>query len=520
MNYRDKRRVVIVGAGPGGLATAMLLASKGAKVTVLERLGQVGGRTGRWQQDGFSFDIGPTFFLYPRVLEDVFRECGRDLWSEIKFERIDPMYRIAFENGGFLDAKSDPAAMRAEIARIAPKDAENLERYTSDNRKKLAAFRPVLESSFHSLKDYLRGDVLKSLFMLRPQMSLDKDLRGYFSDRHVRQAFSFQAKYLGMSPYNCPSLFTILAFLEHEYGVWHPVGGHAVVMERMAAIAREMGVDIRLNEPAKKIAFEKRRAVGVETDKGRYSADALVINADFAHAMTTLVPDKMRRRWTDKKLSEKKFSCSTFMMYLGVKGLYKDVPHHTILLSEDLEANIQEIHHGKTVPKAPSIYLQNAGVTDSTLAPEGMSTLYVLVPVAHTSEGIAWPQVTAMFREQVIDRLELIGLKGLRERIVSEKILTPEGWRDDLAIYKGATFNLSHTLGQMLYFRPHNRFEDVDGIYLTGGGTHPGSGLPVIFESARISSGLVAEDLGLERSLGAAPQTMAPSAELELEKAS
>ncbi|WP_239025274.1 phytoene desaturase family protein [Rhodoligotrophos defluvii] len=510
--------MVVIGAGPGGLASAMLLAAKGAKVTVVERLPQVGGRTGRWRQDGFTFDIGPTFFLYPRVLEDIFRECGRDLWTELRFERIDPMYRVLFENAGHLDARSDAQSMAAEIARLSPEDAAHLPRYLADNRKKLASFRPVLESPFNALTDYLKGDVLKSLFMLRPQLSLDRDLRKYFRDRRVRQAFSFQAKYLGMSPFNCPSLFTILAFLEHEFGIWHPIGGHAVVMDKMAEIARDMGVEIRLQEPAVRILFEGRRAVGVETTKGRYPADALVINADFGHAMGALIPNHLRRRWTDRNIAAKKYSCSTFMMYLGIDGLYEDVPHHSIMLAEDLEANIRDIQDGRVLPKAPSIYLQNAGVTDPSLAPRGMSTLYVLVPVAHVTGAIDWPRVVPQFREQVIDRLELMGVKHLRERIRFEKILTPQGWRNDLAIYKGATFNLSHTLGQMLYFRPHNRFEDLDRIYLVGGGTHPGSGLPVIFESARISTRLLAADLALEAPSSLAAATVMPPMELELEK--
>jgi len=496
----------------------MLLAARGAEVTVLERLPQVGGRTGRWRQDGFTFDIGPTFFLYPRVLEDIFKECGRDLWSEIAFTRIDPMYRVLFEGGGYLDAKSEPAAMAAEIARLSAADAANLPRYLADNRKKLASFRPVLESPFNTLRDYLRGDVLKSLFMLRPQLSLDRDLKTYFADERVRQAFSFQAKYLGMSPFNCPSLFTILAFLEHEYGVWHPVGGHAVIMDRMAEIAQEMGVEIRLNEPVTRVTFDGRRATGVESARGRYAADAVVINADFGQAMARLVPDGLRKRWTDKKIAEKKYSCSTFMMYLGIEGLYEDVPHHSILLADDLRGNVRDIEQGLALPETPSIYLQNAGISDETLAPPGMSTLYVLVPVAHLTGAIDWASAAPQFREHVIDRLGLMGLEGLRDRIRSQRILTPQGWQDELAIYKGATFNLSHTLGQMLYFRPHNRFEDVDGIYLVGGGTHPGSGLPVIFESARISSKLLAEELSLSESRYGAAERLELPLEFELEK--
>jgi phytoene desaturase len=492
-----KQKIVIIGAGPGGLAISMLLANAGLDVTVLEKLDRVGGRTGLIKQDGFTFDVGPTFFLYPPVLERIFEQCGFNLWDEVPMERLDPLYRIEFENRGHLNARSSVEEMMAEIARISPEDAKHFRRYMEENRKKLDYFKPILESAFETVGDYLRPDVLKSALMLRPQLSLDKDLKRYFQDDRIRQAFSFQSKYLGMSPFNCPSLFTILAFLEYEYGVYHPVGGCGAVMERMAELAKGMGVEIRLSEAVEEIEFDGKRPKTAITAKGRYEADRMVINSDFAETMTRLVPDKIRKRWKDKKLSAKKYSCSTFMMYLGIDGRYDDLPHHTIFLAEDLKKNIKEIQELKVLPEAPSFYVQNACVTDSSLAPEGKSTLYVLVPVGNLEGPVDWGTVTPQFREFTLDQLGKIGLGDIRERIVYEQIMTPQSWHDELSVYKGATFNLSHSLTQMLSFRPHNRFEDLDGVYLVGGGTHPGSGLPVIFESARISANLLAKDIGL-----------------------
>ncbi len=496
MPTHKAKNVVVVGAGPGGLASAMLLRSEGYNVTVIERGGRIGGRTGAIEADGYRFDIGPTFFLYPRVLEDVFAACGRNLWDEVPMVKVDPMYRVAFENGGEIYARSDLKEMQEEISRFSPQDAENLPKYMADNTAKLERFRPVLENEFDSVFDYLRPSVLQSLPMLRPHRSLDRDLQRHFSDPRVRQAFSFQAKYLGMSPFQCPSLFSILAFLEYEHGVWHPKGGCNMVMQRMADIAREDGVEFRLSEPVTKLMFEGDRVAGVETEKGRYVADAVFLNADFAQAMTDLVPEKKRPGWSDAKIASKKYSCSTFMMYLGIEGHYDDVPHHTILLADDLQTNIDDIHAAKKLSDQPSLYVQNASINDDTLAPPGHSTIYVLVPVPHETDGIHWGNETSRFADFIYKRLELVGLKGLRDKVRYEKIVTPDGWRDDLNIYKGATFNLSHNLRQMLYFRPHNRFGDVPGLYLVGGGTHPGSGLPVIFESARISTRLLASDLG------------------------
>jgi phytoene desaturase len=481
----------------------MLLAQTNAEVTVFERQGHVGGRSAtipaRTPRGTFRFDTGPTFFLYPRVLSDIFAACGRRLEDEVELIRVDPLYRLIFEGAGELQARSDPAALAAEVARFSPEDAVALRRFMSDNRAKLEAFRPSLEQPFNSVRDLLRKDVLRSLPTLRPHQSLDGYLRRYFQDERVRLAFSFQSKYLGMSPFRCPSLFSILSFIEYEFGVWHPRGGCGAVLTAMAKVARESGTDLRVDAPVQQILFEGRRAVGVSTAAGEERFDAVVINADFAQAMTTLVPDGLRRRWSDRRIAGKKFSCSTFMMYLGLEGEQPDVSHHTVYLSQDYRGNVAEIEQGAIPPQNPSFYVQNACVTDPELAPPGHSTLYVLVPVARRiGAGIDWQTELPRYRALTLQRLQRLGLQDVERRIRFEKILTPTGWEEDLNVYTGATFNLSHNIGQMLHRRPRNRFEDLDGVYLVGGGTHPGSGLPVIFESARISTRLLVEDLGLD----------------------
>lgn len=504
-----RERVTIVGAGPGGLASAILLAGAGLDVTVLERLPRVGGRTSAIEADGFRFDVGPTFFLYPKVLEEIFESVGYDLHREVSMVRLDPQYRIVFGAGGDLVATPDIARMDRSVAELSPEDAGALARFLDDNREKFERFRPCIESPFLSWKDLVSARMLKLLPQVRPWRSLERELASYFSDPRVRLAFSFQSKYLGMSPFQCPSLFSILSFLEYEYGVFHPVGGCGAVTEAMARVARELGVKIRLNEPVREVLFEGRRAVGVRTDAGSYRSDALLINADFARAMTRLVPDSQRRRWTDRRIGKKKFSCSTFMLYLGIDGRYDDVAHHTIYISEDYERNLDEIERRHVLSDDPSFYVQNASVTDPTLAPRGMSTLYVLVPVTHEHPNVDWSRERDRFRALALSRLSKIGIEDVERRIRYERVVTPRDWDQGFEIHRGATFNLAHNLGQMLHLRPRNRFEDLDGVYLVGGGTHPGSGLPVIFQSALISSRLMMEDLGvrtLPRAVSRIPQ--------------
>lgn len=489
------KKVVIVGAGPGGLAAAMQLAHAGCDVTLIERRDRVGGRTSAILKDGFRYDCGPTFFLYPRVLAEIFRSVGLDLMNEVPMTRLDPQYRLTFGGGGQLDCSADMDDMDRQIETLSSADVGALRRYMDDNRVKLQKFRPILENPFGSLADFVRPSYLPALRHLHPMRSLGGELERYFTDPRLVIAFAFQSKYLGMSPFQCPSLFSILAFLEYEYGVWHPTGGCHRVSERMGEIAESMGVDIHLDESVTGVEMDGRRVTALQTDRDRYAADAFVVNADFAHWITNHVPNAARRRWTDESVAKKRFSCSTFMLYLGLEGTYEDLPHHNIHIAEQYNRNLHEIEVEQVLSDKPSFYVQNASVTDPTLAPEGHSALYVLVPVPHQTENIDWNVEADGFREKTLDRLAEIGLGDIRGRIRSEHRITPLDWQNDYAIYKGATFNLAHNLGQMLHKRPQNRFEEFDGMYLVGGGTHPGSGLPVIYESSRITSRLLLKDL-------------------------
>ena len=497
---RQRPNIAIIGAGPGGLAAAMLLAAQGARVTVFEKDEVVGGRTRTLTTpEGYRFDLGPTFFLYPRIIREVFASSGADLDEEVELLQLDPQYRLIFEGKPTvtLDATGDLDRMEAAIAAIAPQDAAGVRRFMADNRWKLDAFRPVLEQPFSTTARMLGKDVLLSLPQLRPHLQVDDDLKRYFSDPRVRLAFSFQTKYLGMSPFKCPSMFTILSFLEYEYGVYHPVGGCGAVSNAMQRVAERLGVEFRLNTPVERIAFAGKRAMGVEAGGRHHAADAVVLNADFAHAVPRLVPDSIRKAWSDRKIEKARYSCSTFMLYLGIEGALPQLSHHNVLLSETYQENIRQIETG-VLPEVPSLYVQNPTVTDPSMAPPGHSAVYMLVPVPNLRFGADWSVEQKRYRDLAINRLKVLGITDIESRIRYERIVSPQDWQDEFAVGFGATFNLSHDLLQMLSFRPRNRFNDTEGLYLVGGGTHPGSGLPVIYEGARITTRLIQEDLAME----------------------
>jgi phytoene desaturase len=492
-----KKRVAVVGAGPGGLAAAMLLSHAGADVTVFEERDCVGGRTSTIGNDSYRFDLGPTFFLYPQILREIFVQCGLDLDAAVAMKRLDPHYHLHFERGGTLLARPDPADMERQIAALSSVDAGGFARFLEHNRRKFTAFAPILQRPFGSFTEAIKPDLLPVLPYFKPWRSVESDLRMFFGDERLRLACAFQSKYLGMSPFTCPSIFTILSFLEYEYGVFHPIGGCAAVSRAMAKAAEGLGASVRLSEPVTRISFEGRTARKVHTPAGTYDCDALVINADFAHAMEKLVPDELRRKWSNAQLERKKYSCSTFMLYLGINRELPELKHHNIFISADYHDNLTDIEQRHVLSPNPSFYVCNPSLTDPTLAPPGNSALYVLVPVSHLHPGIDWKQEAQRFRRLTFDQLAKIGIKDLEKDIEYERMITPDDWQESFSVYRGAVFNLAHSLDQMLFRRPANRFGELDGVYLVGGGTHPGSGLPVIYESARITARLVAKDMGL-----------------------
>ena len=473
----------------------MLLAKAGLNVTVLEKQPHVGGRTSAIEGDGFRFDLGPTFFLYPQILQEIFQQVGRDMFKEIPMTKLDPQYRITFGAGGELNATPDIGRMTAEIAKLSPPDAVNFRRFMDDNRVKLEKFAPCLQTPFSGWQSLVSLRLLAVLPYLKPWKSLHAEMADYFKDPRLQLAFTFQSKYLGMSPFQCPSLFSILSFLEYEQGIWHPTGGCNSLTREMARVATELGAKVQLNAPVEEILFDGRRAVGVRTAQGELRADAVVMNADFAHGIRKLVPDRLRRRWSDKKIARKDFSCSTFMLYLGVEGKFDQLAHHNIYVAKDYRRNLDEIERQHVLSEDPSFYVANPVHTDASMAPPGHSALYVLLPVTHQHPNVDWNKERARYRGVAMRQLAKLGVTDIEQRIRFERVITPADWEHKVDIYRGATFNLAHSFKQMLHLRPQNRFEEFNRMYLVGGGTHPGSGLPVIFESARISSKLLLEDL-------------------------
>ncbi|BBI33630.1 phytoene desaturase family protein [Cohnella abietis] len=506
-----KRKVAIVGAGPGGLAAAMLLSAQDYTVEVFEKQASLGGRTSRVELGDYRFDRGPTFFLMPSLLEELFNSVGRSLHDYVQLIELDPLYRLQFGETQFSPSR-DSKRTKEQIDRLFPGDGDGYLRFMEEEGKKFEKVSPLLRRSFSSPKDYLKKDLLSALPRLNAVGSVYDRLSRYFKDERLKYAFSFQAKYLGMSPWDCPGTFTILSYLEHKYGLYHPIGGVNRICKAMGSVISEFGGEIRLSAGVKKVITSNGRAIGLMLDDGeKVEADHVILNADFATAMNELFEPGILRKYRPEKLARKKYSCSTYMLYMGINRKI-ELPHHTVLFANDYRRNVQQMMSGERVSEDPSIYIHNPGVTDSTLAPEGKTALYALMPVANLTGKTDWVNEESRIRETMLKRMEqLPELKGISGQIEVEASLTPLGWRDNHGVYRGATFNLAHSLDQMMMLRPHNRFEEVDNCWLVGGGTHPGSGLPTIFESARISTSLLIEQDARQKLYAASIPSSVPS---------
>ncbi len=486
-----KKEVLIVGAGPGGLTAGMLLQNKGYQVTILEKASRVGGRNAGIDLGAYHFDTGPTFLMMKFILDEVFAAAGRRTEDYLETHKLDPMYRLHFRDFE-LDINTDLADMREQVARVFPGEEKGLARFEAREKIRYDRMLPCLQDDYTTFSKFFAPKFLKAIPVLGIGQSLFGNLGKYFKSEELRLCFTFQSKYLGMSPWECPAAFTMIPYVEHREGIYHVRGGLHKISEAMARVIDEDGGRIELNAPVRKLILEGKKVKGVRLDDGReLFADAVFINSDFAHSMANLVPEGTLKKYSRPRLKRLKYSCSTFMLYLGLDKKTA-MPHHNIFFGGYYKENVEDIFNRKKLHEDTAFYLQNPSALDPSLAPEGKSAIYVLVPVPNTTSGIDWEREKGPYREHLLDLISsrVPELADIRQRIEEEKIITPADWKEDYNVYFGATFNLGHSLDQMLYFRPRNKFEELESCYIVGGGTHPGSGLPTIYESARISVNL------------------------------
>jgi phytoene desaturase len=487
------------------MATAMRLAAAGYEVAIYEAADRVGGRMRGLELGPYQFDSGPTILQVPHIYERLFADCGLDFGAYLRLIRLDPNTRIKFWDDTHLDLSSDLRAFRDQLATFGPELPAAFERwYIEHLRKDVVGYGPYLGSPVRSPLAYLRPGEIAAALPFRPWESLYDHFKRFFHDERVVYAMGYQAKYLGMHPTACSSVFSLVTFLEFHYGIWHPEGGFRALARALARGASDLGVQIHLSRPVRQVLVEGGRARGLlMADGERIMADAVVLNADFGHAVTTLLPAEARGPYSDRKLDSLEFSCSTFMLYLGVDRRWEDLPHHQLYLSPNIRrADPLWAKSAVLDEDDPSFYVCNPTIVDPANAPPGHSTLFVLVPVPNLRQPIDWAAKQKPYRDLILRQMAKLGYHDVERHIVAEHCYTAETWRDEHRTYLGAVFNLIHSWKQLGPLRPHIRHPGARGLYWIGGAVHPGSGLLTIMEAAKSAVHFIGEDLSLPTAAG------------------
>jgi phytoene desaturase len=487
---------VVIGSGFGGLAAAVRLQAKGWQVTVLEKLDQPGGRALVHRQDGFTFDAGPTIVTAPFMLEELWKIAGRTLADDVTLKPLDPFYRIRFADGTWFDYSGDPDRMRAEVARFSPDDVAGLDAFLKEAATCYRlGFEELGAIPYESVADLIAAS--PKLFRMRGWRSIHAMVAGHFKHPKLRIVMSFHPLLIGGNPFSVTCIYSLINILERRWGVHWAMGGTGQLIQGIAGLLRCLGGTLRLNSEVKRIEVEpgprgRGRATGVTLAGGeRIDADLVVSNADTMWTYRHLVDAQWRRHWTEKRIANGRYSMSLFVWYFGTNRRFDDVPHHMLVLGPRYKELLDDIFRRHKLADDFSLYLHRPTASDASMAPPGCDAFYVLAPVPHLDSGTDWAAESPRYRNAVAEVLEASVLPGLRDHIVSERITTPQDFHDKLLSVKGAAFGLEPLLLQSAYFRPHNKSEDVDGLYMVGAGTHPGAGIPGVLMSAKTLESVV-----------------------------
>ncbi len=483
---------VVIGSGFGGLAAAVRLGARGYRVTVLDRRDQPGGRAYVYRQDGFTFDGGPTVITAPQLFDELWALCGRDIKQDIDMRPVSPFYRIRFHDGSVFDYTGDAEAMRREVARFRPEDVAGYEDLLAMSKKIFeVGFEQLADVPFSRWRDMAK--IAPDMVRLQSYRTVYGLISKFIRDPRLRQVFSFHPLLVGGNPFQTTSIYTLIAHLERHWGVWFPMGGTGALVRGLVKLIEGQQNRVRLGVEVKKINVENGRAVGVTLADGeQIAADLVISNADAGWTYKHLLADHPRKRWTDHKVDNSRYSMSLFVWYFGTDRKYDNVAHHTILLGPRYRGLLDDIFHKKVLADDFSLYLHRPTATDPSLAPDGGDAFYVLSPVPHLDSGVDWRQQAEPYRKKIEAYLEDSLMPGLSRHVVSSRMLTPIGFRHDLLSVKGAAFGMEPVLLQSAYFRPHNVSEEVEGLYLVGAGTHPGAGLPGVLSSAKVLDRVIA----------------------------
>ncbi|GAC1472467.1 MAG: phytoene desaturase [Ktedonobacteraceae bacterium] len=469
--------IIVIGSGFGGLSAAIRLQAQGHNVTIIEKRDKPGGRAYVYEQDGFTFDGGPTIITAPWLIHDLFTLCGKKTEDYVKLIPIDPFYNIRFEDGTVFHYNADRENLLRQIKALNPADVEGYLRFAREGEKIYKTGFELIDQPFTRFSDMAK--VLPDLVRLQSQKSVAAFVNQYIKDEKLRQVFSFHPLLIGGNPFQSTSIYALIHTLEQRFGVWYAMGGTGALVRALVRLFQDIGGKIMLDTEVAEIVVNEqtRHAEGVRLNTGTFMpATTVVSNADVAFTYLKLIPARFRRKNTDHKIEGMQYAMSLVVIYFGTDRKYENVAHHEILMGPRYRDLLDDIFKRKVLAKDFSLYLHRPTATDSSLAPEGHDSFYVLSPVPHLGSGTDWKTEAKPYRDSIIQYLEQRYLPDLSQHIVTEHMIDPLHFRDTLNSHLGSAFSVEPLLTQSAWFRPHNVSEDIPNLYFAGAGTHPGAG--------------------------------------------
>lgn len=498
MHKTKKQKAIIIGSGFGGLSLAIRLLSLGFEVEIHEKNKMVGGHAYQFKSKGYTFDMGPSIITIPFIIKDLFKLFNKNLENYIKLYKLDPFYRAYFHDKSFIDYSGSSSKMKDQLAKFNKKDAKNYDKFIKYSSK---IYDDVINNGvgntpIENWKDFFA--VLPKLINKKGILPCYFTVTRYFKDFRSRFMFSFHPMFIGANPFKAPSIYLMIPYLEKYGGVWFSKGGMYALVQAMEKLIIEQGGKIYKNSDVQEIIIKNKSAIGIKTKEKTYNSDLVISNVHTAYTYLNLIKDDNRKKWTNKKVKKLDYGMSCVVIYIGVKKQYQKLKHHTLILSKRYKGLIKDIFDNKVLADDFSIYLHAPSKTDSSMAPKGCESLYMLIPVPNLKADINWDKHKDTFTQKILDFLQDdFGLTDLKQNIEVQKTYTPKDFEVQRNNYLGACWSIEPKISQIGMFKPTNKAKDYNNLYFVGASVHPGPGVPGVILSAQATAKLIKRDFNI-----------------------
>lgn len=480
----NKKRIVVIGAGFAGLSTACYLAKAGYRVTVLEKNDSAGGRARVFESNGFVFDMGPSWYWMPDVFEKFFADFGKKVSDYYQLLRLDPSYRVVFSKNDVWDIPADYGAFRNMLDAIEPGAAVKCDAFLKEAAYKYeVGVNDLVYRPSQSLTEFFDWRLAKGVFRLDVFTSMSKHIRKYFKDPRIIELMEFPVLFLGATPQNTPALYSLMNFADIKLGTWYPMGGMHNIVKAMYNLAGELGVNFIFDEAAKGFDITGKDVISLRTDTNKLNVDAVVAAADYHHIDQHLLPEEYSN-YTPEYWESRVMAPSSLIYYLGVNKKLKNLQHHNLFFDEDFTQHAREIYEEPQWPKQPLFYVSCPSKTDSSVAPEGMENLFVLIPVAPGLEDT--DELRERYYNMVMERLEALTEQQIRPHVIYKRTYAHNNFVQDYHSFKGNAYGLANTLKQTAILKPSLKNKKLNNLFYSGQLTVPGPGVPPSIISGKV----------------------------------